>query len=63
MTEETSLLEHRLKKMAAQGVYPASVCAWCQKVLTTITDTKPPLVSHGICAECDRELLENIAEQ
>lgn len=50
MTETTDILTFAM-------THPTIVCAWCQKVLATVVMRGPrPLVSHGICADCERRL-------
>lgn len=36
------------------------VCAWCQKDLGEKEPTADPSVSHGICEECSKEMLEEV---
>lgn len=35
-------------------------CAWCLKMLGEVAPLKDTSVTHGICAKCQKELMEKI---
>jgi len=33
-----------------------TICAWCGKLISADTTEKHDIISHGICADCDRKV-------